>query len=232
MKSGARFCVKCGYQLLDRPVNQASRATIAITLLFGGILMVLLAGALLMDAEVRTTSTYLSQSIVMTSAFMMCGLLVLPLLGRGSWTQSLAGTCKQQDLALGISVGVVGWLLSDFYVLAMQAVFGSPEPQTSLFEPSLAAVLFTTVVLPSISEEWTDRGILWVALRRVAGVGVTIFCTAMVFAFMHGLNGAGLLELPHRFTLGLALGWLRMHTNSLWPCILAHASHNALAVLI
>ena len=40
------------------------------------------------------------------------------------------------------------------------------------------------------------------------------------------------LELPHRFVMGLLLGWLRARSNSLAPCVLAHFTHNLLAILI
>jgi membrane protease YdiL (CAAX protease family) len=47
---------------------------------------------------------------------------------------------------------------------------------------------------------------------------------------LHALNGAGGLELPHRFVTGLILGWLRLSTGSLAPCVLAHFVNNALAL--
>ncbi len=69
-------------------------------------------------------------------------------------------------------------------------------------------------------------------MRRIAGPGTTLFATAMLFAFMHGLNGGWLLEVPHRFLAGLGLGWLRLRTGSLWPGIFGHALLNSLAVLV
>ena len=49
---------------------------------------------------------------------------------------------------------------------------------------------------------------------------------------LHGLNGLHILEVPHRFAMGCALGWLRATTASLWPCVAAHAIHNGVALLV
>jgi membrane protease YdiL (CAAX protease family) len=55
---------------------------------------------------------------------------------------------------------------------------------------------------------------------------------AALFAFLHGLNGGFFLEFPHRFVMGLMLGWLRARTGSLWPCVLAHFLHNGFVVVV
>ena len=41
---------------------------------------------------------------------------------------------------------------------------------------------------------------------------------------------AYLFEVPHRFAMGLMLGWLRHRTGSLAPCVLAHALHNGVVM--
>lgn len=38
-----------------------------------------------------------------------------------------------------------------------------------------------------------------------------------------GTTNACLFEVPHRFAMGLLLGWLCHRTDSLAPCVLAHA---------
>ena len=87
-------------------------------------------------------------------------------------------------------------------------------------------------VLPALVEEWTDRGVLWLAIRPLVSERMTILATALVFAFMHGLDGSFLLGFPHRFVAGLLLGWLRARTGSLVPCILAHFLHNFLSLVL
>ncbi len=97
-------------------------------------------------------------------------------------------------------------------------------------ELSYGQLWLAMVLFPVLSEEWLDRGVLWAALRRVTGVRATVLCTAILFALMHGLNGGGILEVPHRFVVGLGLGWLRLRSGSLLPGILAHALLNTLAI--
>jgi membrane protease YdiL (CAAX protease family) len=93
-------------------------------------------------------------------------------------------------------------------------------------------MLLLSAVLPALIEEWMCRGALWVALRPIAARGTTILTTAALFATLHGLNGGFVLELPHRFVMGLLLGWLRARSASLWPCVLAHFLHNATVVVV
>jgi sodium transport system permease protein len=88
------------------------------------------------------------------------------------------------------------------------------------------------VLYPALAEEWLNRGVLWVALERIAKPATVILCTAFAFAVMHGLNGGRYLELPHRFAGGLLLGWLRHRTGSLAPPIAGHATLNLIACLM
>ena len=39
-------------------------------------------------------------------------------------------------------------------------------------------------------------------------------------------------ELETSIAMGLALGWLRAATASIWPCVLAHAIHNAASLAL
>ncbi len=87
------------------------------------------------------------------------------------------------------------------------------------------------ILLAPLLEEALCRGALWQAVRRIAGRPQTVVVTAAVFALLHMQNGGLLLELPHRFLVGLFLGWLRLHGGSVWPCMVAHAVLNTAAML-
>jgi membrane protease YdiL (CAAX protease family) len=63
----------------------------------------------------------------------------------------------------------------------------------------------------------------------LASPRTAVVLAAVVFAFLHGLGGGWLLELPHRFGAGLVFGWLRWRSGSLLPAMLAHALHNGAA---
>lgn len=90
-----------------------------------------------------------------------------------------------------------------------------------------ASFWIIAVVLAPLTEEWLCRGATWPAAVALSGPRGACVLTAILFATLHGMNGAWLLELPHRFLFGLAYGWLRWRSDSLVPGILAHALHNA-----
>ncbi|MFT4540438.1 MAG: membrane protease YdiL (CAAX protease family) [Planctomycetota bacterium] len=230
-----RFCANCGYRIQDRVEHTTQRAVLAILCIFGGVLAVLSFGALWQPLEYSTASTFLRDQLLMTLGVAGCAVPALILLGGGSWKASFGGSCTWKDLGLGVLVGLACFLASFVYVELLLLLAGEEEMEIAElvgFEASYGVLWIAMVLLPALSEEWTDRGVLWIALRRVTGPGATVFCTALLFAFMHGLNGGGLFEAPHRFLVGLGLGWLRLRSGSLWPGILAHGVLNTLAISI
>jgi hypothetical protein len=89
---------------------------------------------------------------------------------------------------------------------------------------ALVAVL---VALGPLLEEVLFRGALTRPLRRRHGPAVVIFGTALLFALAH-------FE-PQKFVpiglFGVALGVLRLVSGSLVPCILLHATYNAIPLV-
>jgi len=230
-----RFCANCGYRIQDRVEHTTQRAVLAILCIFGGVLAVLILDALWNPLEYSSASTYLRDQVLTTLGFVTCAVAALLLLGHSAWKNSFGGGCSWKDLGLALLVGLACFLTSYVYVEALLYLTGEEEMEIAEligFDASYGVLWIAMVLLPALSEEWTDRGVLWIALRRVTSPGATVFCTALLFAFMHGLNGAGLFEVPHRFVVGLGLGWLRLRSGSLWPGILAHGVLNTLAISI
>ncbi len=206
----------------------------AIVLVYVGVFAVLLSGFLWFPESIESDAQYVLVHLLVTAGFFLCGLAALPLLGPNSFEESLAGPTNARGIGLGLAAGLVGVAIAWTYAAFLSWLVGTDPvvADPDAFEPAFAALLFTTVGLPPLIEEWSDRGVLWVALRRITGPGTTIFCTALLFGAMHGLNGGGIFEVPHRFAGGLLLGWVRWKTGSLWPCILGHALWNLIAVLL
>jgi membrane protease YdiL (CAAX protease family) len=73
-------------------------------------------------------------------------------------------------------------------------------------------------------------------LYRGAGIGlferwgapVAVGVTALMFGLGHGL----LLSFPAFLWFGVVTGWLRVHTGSLYPPVLAHCVFNAVGMLL
>jgi len=225
----ARFCPSCGYQILDREPDPARRAVFASALVFAGVLGAILTTGYLAPVEYSTTTEELVWSSLAYGLVVAVGLAAVAILGRGALFDSLAARPAPSALVLGALGGLLCFGISHVYVWSIAVLAEEVEPEPML-EGGRWALFASMVILPAFVEEWTDRGVLWIAIRRVAGTGGAIFATALLFGMSHGLGGGGPLEVPHRFAVGLVLGWLRARTGSLWPGILAHGMLNTLAI--
>jgi membrane protease YdiL (CAAX protease family) len=86
--------------------------------------------------------------------------------------------------------------------------------------------LVAATVVP-FAEELFFRGLGIRALGFLGGAGAVVV-TAIAFAFGHAVLGA----LPPLLFFGLALGWVRLRSDSVWPGVAAHGFFNGLAVLL
>jgi membrane protease YdiL (CAAX protease family) len=133
---------------------------------------------------------------------------------------------------LGISALI---LLSVLVVSSTAAQFGNPEKEQGLI-PShwdshriaefAAFSAVVTLIGPTV-EELMFRGVGF-GLLEPFGRTSAIVGVALGFALVHGLVAG----FPVIFTLGLGLAYLRARTNSIYPCILLHASFNAFGLAL
>ncbi|MDQ5821285.1 MAG: CPBP family intramembrane metalloprotease [Actinomycetota bacterium] len=90
-----------------------------------------------------------------------------------------------------------------------------------------AANFVVIAVLAPVVEELLFRGIGFHLLARF-GTTAAILGTGLAFGLYHGLLNA----LPILALFGVALGWLRARTNSVYPGILVHAAFNSVALIV
>ena len=141
---------------------------------------------------------------------------------------SLARSVLLTLAALGFSI-----LATFVYGLIVESlnleVLRPPEIRGDAIFPGVAFLLTfqALAVVTPLSEEVLFRGYVLRGLAGRMGVGPAIVSTALVFSALHLDNGTAI---PIFFT-GLALGWLHVKTGSLWPCVVAHAGQNAIALL-
>jgi len=104
-----------------------------------------------------------------------------------------------------------------------------PDIGTEALFPGAGLLLtFQALALVTpLSEEILFRGYVLRGLLSRIGAGPAVAATALVFSVFHFDTGT---VIPIFFT-GLALGWLHVKTGSVWPCVVAHAGQNALALL-
>lgn len=92
--------------------------------------------------------------------------------------------------------------------------------------PFVAFFLAVTLLAPAV-EELTYRGTgIW--LLRPYGTSLAIVATGLLFGLAHGL----VIGLPVLVFFGLAVGWLRVRTESIYPPIALHATFNGVALLV
>jgi membrane protease YdiL (CAAX protease family) len=89
---------------------------------------------------------------------------------------------------------------------------------------ALNAVVAATVV--PFGEELFFRG-LGVRVLLPFGALTAVVVTALAFGLGHGLFSA----LPVLVPFALALGWVRLRSDSVWPGVIAHGFYNGTALL-
>ncbi len=92
---------------------------------------------------------------------------------------------------------------------------------------AFAAFFVSVAVVAPIVEELTYRG-LGFSLFAPYGTAVAIVMTGFLFGVAHGL----LVALPILVIFGLAVGWLRAKTNSVYPSMFLHGIFNGVALIV
>ena len=162
-----------------------------------------------------------------------CLLLIAIAIRRLSPVQvrSWAATNESIKLAIaGFSIGVLSApllaIVTNLIRLMVQGdevnhqvalvTLNNPTP----FESSLVAMMI--IIFIPVAEEILYRGVLFDALRALISDRAVVVLTAITFGIAHfdvaNSIGTGLL--------GLGLGWLRLKSTTIWPCILLHAGFN------
>lgn len=236
VSSEAKFCPACGTatkvgrvsirsELYARRLSEG-RAAWVLALVFGGGLMAVFLPSLLFPESLEYTW---SDITVQFAADLMVFGLALALLAPAKRVQVWGVLPRSPTSWLhAVVVGLVGFVVAVAYAYGLNYLLGGVE-ELSLAELGVPFIV-SVVLLAPIAEELLMRGAAYQAAQEFGGPGTVIVMTAIMFAILHGLNGSFVLEFPHRFIGGLALGWLRWRHDSLTLCIFAHFVWNSCAV--
>jgi membrane protease YdiL (CAAX protease family) len=133
--------------------------------------------------------------------------------------------------ALAAGGSVLTFALASAAVGLMSRLFGIPTLDYS--PPFLEAgygmwvVVLLIAVQPGIVEELAFRGVILGGLRHALSTTETVVVSAALFMIIH----LAVPSFPHLLVMGLALGWLRVRSGSLYPGMLLHFLHNLFVVL-
>jgi membrane protease YdiL (CAAX protease family) len=124
---------------------------------------------------------------------------------------------------IGIFVGA-GLILVAFDAGDEQGL--TPDAWDSSKAGAYAANFVSVALVGPIVEELLYRGAGMTLLLRF-GAPVAVLATAIGFGLGHGL----LLALAALVFFGLVTAWLRLRTNSVYPCMLVHCAFNATSLI-
>jgi membrane protease YdiL (CAAX protease family) len=133
---------------------------------------------------------------------------------------------------VGIAIGlIIGVLLVG---VALEPLLHGGRDQgltPGEWEPEHArAFLLNGIIVSTIvpfTEELFFRGLGIRALQFLGGMTAVVI-TGVVFGLSHGILGA----LPPLVLFGIAMGWVRLRSDSVWPGVCAHGFYNGLGVFI
>ena len=129
---------------------------------------------------------------------------------------------------LGVSAAFVVVMFFYFHFLAQlgMPVLRATETIVQAGWPAWTALVLISV-MPAIFEELAFRGVIQSSLERVFNARDAWLIQAALFSLLH----LSPLVFPSHFAMGLAFGWIRMRSRSLYPAMLLHGAWNALVVL-
>jgi len=125
-------------------------------------------------------------------------------------------------------------VLDEGLLRLVRALFGFDlTPQTSHVIAGLAktvplalAATLAIGLLGPFAEELLFRGLIYGYVDGRFGTRAAWATSSILFALAHAEPAHIALVLP----IGILLGWVRMRSASLWPCLVAHVANNTLVV--
>jgi membrane protease YdiL (CAAX protease family) len=156
--------------------------------------------------------------------------------GRLSWRLLGPRRPAGRHVAIGLGVGVGGFVLVNLVIQALLRLVGPVDPPeqqlltdvTAGGATTLLAVMAAVVMAPLV-EEVVFRGVLFQGLKRRVGLWPAAFLSGLLFAIVHvevqqPVYSSGLL------LLGVLFGWTMHRFGTLLVPLVAHATFNAISV--
>lgn len=214
LREGATFCSACGRRVSGW---QELRGVFVIF----AALLVLLGLHLAMQGEVPSLSLELwtngAIAVLALLAATRAHKVVLPMLRQHGMSKRTLLIILGAALPIAAGVALFATAINRFFHVTIdEAPFG----------PGWEFLL--GVIAAPLTEEPLFRGAILGTLRKHLSVREALIISSVAFAICH----FSIVSLVTHVPMGLYFGWLSLRTKSLWPGILAHALHNALALIL
>jgi membrane protease YdiL (CAAX protease family) len=191
------------------------------------------AGNVLSDEEPRDDLLYLwSSAVAGLVQYAIIGAVLLAI-ARGLPREALG--LRRPDSwrrAIGlIAASLVGiWVIAAVLNVFLQAGEEQglvPESWDGARWAPFAANFVVVAVVAPVVEELLYRSVGMAVVGAAASTAMAVAVTAVAFGLAHGL----FVALPVLTIFGAILGWLRVRTGSVVPCIVLHSIFNAAALI-
>ena len=107
--------------------------------------------------------------------------------------------------------------------MAAESIILAKKPSIN-FSIAFLLVIFISIPLQSIAEEYIFRGLLMQTLGSWSKIPVlALVLQAIIFGLFHGYNSLGLIE---TITMGLVCGYFAWKTNGIEVCSAIHSANN------
>ena len=129
--------------------------------------------------------------------------------------------------SVGLATGFTVMALTILGIVATGAAHLAYAGGTPLKATGFALGWLLNDLIGAAGEEILFRGLIFLALARVAGKPAAAIGSALLFSLDHGANpGASLIWMVRLFAQGLLLAYALVRTRSLWWSIAYHAGWN------
>lgn len=230
--ASASFCGACGFEFeapsrarelpppvpsVERRVGVQGRAAIRQLLAFIAILVAAIPIHLMQPG---VTAEWLLLDAGMAAVVLGCVAAE-----RGALAPALLSSGRLW-LLIAVPIAFVLQWSAALYFSLLEAQF--EDAQVGMLEEGIPGwlLLVSVVAMPAVFEELAFRGVFLRSAQHFLRPLAAHTLTAGVFAAIH----FDLLSFPFLFALGLALGFLRARSGSLWPAVVLHGFNNAWAV--
>lgn len=97
-----------------------------------------------------------------------------------------------------------------------------------LFEQNITGVVLAIGIIAPITEELIFRGVMLEGLKKHYPAVTAFFASTALFATVHIIPWL----IINAFLVGCFLGWLKLRTQSLGLCVIAHSLYNSIPFLL